>query len=62
MTIPGRAGEWRKSSYSGGEGSDCVEVRMGAVVDVRDTKDREGGQLTVSSSAWAVFLEKIGKE
>jgi hypothetical protein len=62
MTKPGRAGEWQKSSHSGGEGQDCVEVRLGHVVDVRDTKNREGGQLTVSSAAWAGLLEKTGRE
>lgn len=73
MTEPGRAGEWekaeddvlipwRKSRFSG-EGQDCVEVQhRREAVDVRDTKDREGGSLTVSSAAWDVLLEKIGKE
>lgn len=34
---------WRKSSYSGGEGDNCVEVavRPGGV-RVRDTKDTKG--------------------
>jgi Domain of unknown function (DUF397) len=38
---------WRKSSYSGGNGGECMEV--GAQADargvlVRDTKDRPGGE------------------
>ena len=36
---------WRKSSYSGNGGTDCVEVGARAEADrvlVRDTKDRGG--------------------
>jgi len=34
--------EWRKSSFSGGEGGDCVEVAraVGGGRFLRDTKDR----------------------
>jgi len=49
---------WRKSSYSGNGGGDCVEVasrRPGAVL-VRDSKDREGPWLTVDGRAWSEFL------
>jgi len=32
---------WRKSSYSGGSGGNCIEVGSGQdVIVVRDTKDR----------------------
>jgi len=38
---------WRKSTYSGGNGSNCVEVGDSApVVLVHDTKDRAGAVLT----------------
>lgn len=43
---------WRKSSYSGNGGSACVEVRPGARIGVRDTKDRRRGHLTVPPGAW----------
>jgi hypothetical protein len=48
---------WRKSSYSGTE-TECVEVSMTqSVVGVRDTKDRAGGTLSLSASAWTALLE-----
>lgn len=43
---------WRKSSYSGNGGSACVQVKPGARIGLRDTKDRARGQLSVSVSAW----------
>jgi hypothetical protein len=46
---------WRKSSYGGHEGS-CLEVALGPVVGVRDTKARAAGQLSVSSAAWRSVL------
>lgn len=33
---------WRKSSYSGNGGSNCVEVAAGGRVLVRDSQDRAG--------------------
>lgn len=43
---------WRKSTYSGSSGGDCVEVADAApVVLVRDTKDRDCGTLTFSAAA-----------
>ncbi|MCU1680917.1 MAG: hypothetical protein JWQ81_1656 [Amycolatopsis sp.] len=58
MTVPERAGPWKKSSYSGST-DNCVEVATGNVVGVRDTKNREGGKLTVSSSQWAAFTAAV---
>lgn len=46
---------WRKSSYSG-PNDNCVEVALGPVVGVRDTKARHAGQLTVSARAWRSVL------
>ncbi|EMF30201.1 DUF397 domain-containing protein [Streptomyces pseudogriseolus] len=47
---------WFKSSYSGAEGGDCVEVAAGtAVVHVRDSKAAAGPVVTVSRDAWAGF-------
>ena len=47
---------WRKSTRSGNTGN-CVEVADAApVVLVRDTKDREGGTLSVPAEAWKSFV------
>lgn len=52
-------GHWRTSSYSG-EAGNCVEVASSsAAVSVRDTKRREGGNLTVSTTAWSHFLTDL---
>lgn len=51
---------WRKSSYSGGQGGNCVEVAVTpACVGVRDTKDRDLGQISVSPRAWRVFVDGV---
>lgn len=48
---------WFKSSYSGAEGGDCVEVAVGGgAVHVRDSKDVDGPMLTMPSNAWAWFV------
>ncbi|MGC5032380.1 DUF397 domain-containing protein [Micromonospora sp. DT229] len=50
--------QWRKSSKSGNNGGDCVEVadNLPGVVLVRDTKDRDGGTLAFESAAWRSFV------
>lgn len=58
MRITDTARSWRKSSYSD-PNDQCVEVKLGDVVGVRDTKDRDGGQLTVTGHAWAALLNTI---
>ncbi|MER6093463.1 DUF397 domain-containing protein [Streptomyces bluensis] len=51
---------WFKSSYSGGEGNECVEMAKGhSYVAVRDTKMRCGRVLTVSPEAFAAFLREV---
>lgn len=48
---------WFKSSYSGGDGGQCVEVATGAdAVHVRDSKDVARPALRVSRDAWAGFV------
>ena len=51
--------DWRKSSYSGANGS-CVETASGSgVILVRDTTDRGGITLDVPAVAWAAFLDTL---
>ena len=51
---------WRKSSYSGGSGGNCVELAcQGDRVLVRDTKQASTGPvLTFSASAWRRFVSQ----
>jgi len=51
---------WRKSSYSGTQGGNCVEAAdHGGRVLVRDTKDRQGPVLTLSAEAWRRFAGQV---
>lgn len=48
---------WFKSSYSGTEGGQCVEVAAATdVVHIRDSKVTAGPVLRVSQDAWAGFV------
>ncbi|MDR7301871.1 DUF397 domain-containing protein [Haloactinomyces albus] len=50
---------WRTSTRSQGQGT-CVEVGFAVeAVGVRDTEDREGGQLTLSPARWQSFLTTL---
>jgi hypothetical protein len=51
---------WRKSSYSGSSGTDCVEVAVGAeAVGVRDSKNVDGPRLAFSTGNWRTFIDHI---
>ena len=50
---------WRKSSYSSGQGGQCVEVADADGVAVRDTTNRLGPMLTFSADAWQAFTGTI---
>ncbi|MGW5354075.1 DUF397 domain-containing protein [Streptomyces sp. NPDC004031] len=52
---------WRKSSYSGGDNGDCVEVADGVlgVVPIRDSKDPQGPALVFPAEAWASFVADV---
>jgi hypothetical protein len=52
-------GNWRKSTYSGANGGDCVEVASTDVIMVRDTKDRADAMLTMPVEAWQVFTASL---
>ena len=49
---------WRKSSYSGTDADQCVEVAVSGHVLVRDTKDRAGAVLSLSVEAWRKFIQQ----
>jgi hypothetical protein len=55
---------WRKSSYSGTEGDNCVEVALSShdavgAVRVRDSKDVALPCLTASPEAWTSFVGRV---
>ena len=50
---------WRKSSYSGDNGGECVEVASAEAVLVRDTTDRDGDVLAVNAAAWRHFTASL---
>ena len=51
---------WRKSSYSDGNGGNCVETASGnGVIQVRDTTDRDGIMLSVTAAAWQQFTGEL---
>ncbi|MGI5121437.1 DUF397 domain-containing protein [Marinactinospora thermotolerans] len=48
---------WHTSSYSSGNGGNCVEVaECGDAVLVRDTRHRELGHLGFAPAEWTAFL------
>ena len=51
--------DWRKSSYSGANGGQCVEVASADAIMVRDTTDRDGGTLAFTADAWLRFTSKL---
>ncbi|GGM65696.1 hypothetical protein GCM10011608_58680 [Micromonospora sonchi] len=52
---------WRKSTRSGGNGGDCVEVatNLPGIVAVRDSKDQDGPALILARLAWPAFIDSI---
>ncbi|MGR4850786.1 DUF397 domain-containing protein [Streptomyces sp. LARHCF252] len=53
---------WFKSSHSGGEGNECVEIaNLRNGVALRDSKVPDGSTLTVSTGAFAAFIAGVAK-
>lgn len=52
---------WRKSTYSGGNGGDCVQVGSGpGTILVRDTKQASAGpMLAFSPQSWKRFTRRV---
>jgi hypothetical protein len=55
--------DWRKSSYSGNGGGNCVEAgNTGHEVTVRDSKEQDGPRLAVPASAWSAFTRRVQRD
>jgi uncharacterized protein DUF397 len=52
--------KWLKSSYSNGQGGDCVQVAPGfARIPIRDSKDPDVGHLTIAPASWSALLKSL---
>jgi hypothetical protein len=49
--------EWQKSTRSGSNGGQCVEVarNLPGVVAVRDSRDPDGAKLMFARESWKLF-------
>lgn len=56
--------KWRKSSYSGQTGGDCIECAEGSQskVHVRDSKNLSGPQLIFETNAWRHFVSSAATD
>ncbi|MDH6579821.1 DUF397 domain-containing protein [Kitasatospora sp. MAP5-34] len=61
MTVDLTDVTWRKSSFSGGNGGNCIEVADGfpSLMPVRDSKDPDGPALVFPTDAWSAFVAGI---
>lgn len=52
---------WQKSTFSNGNGGNCVEVarNLPDIVAVRDSKNPHGPKLTFAPAAWESFTAGI---
>ncbi len=63
--MPGRqsrrfALDWRKSTFSGGGGGECVEIgSAGQSVLVRDSRNPSGAVLQFSADGWSSFMNRV---
>ncbi|MFE2882557.1 DUF397 domain-containing protein [Streptomyces graminifolii] len=55
---------WLKSSYSNGDGGNCVEVayNLPGLVPVRDSKAPHHPALLLTAPAWAPFIASLKAE
>lgn len=55
---------WRKSSYSNGDGGECLEVAddFPGLVPVRDSKAPESPALIIPAAAWSRFVTAVKAE
>jgi uncharacterized protein DUF397 len=54
---------WRKSSYSGHDEGDCVEILDGhpTLIPVRDSKNPHGPALLIPKHGWASFITALNE-
>ncbi|GAU64991.1 hypothetical protein SSP35_01_03280 [Streptomyces sp. NBRC 110611] len=52
---------WVKSSYSGNNGGNCIEIAPGipALVPVRDSKNADGPVLAFPAADWSSFVAAV---
>lgn len=52
---------WIKSSYSGNDAGNCIEIAPGypETVPVRDSKNPDGPVVVVTRSAWSAFVGSL---
>ncbi|GLW48253.1 hypothetical protein Stsp02_39150 [Streptomyces sp. NBRC 14336] len=54
---------WFKSSYSGTQGDDCVEIAIAEqAVHVRDSKDLSRTPFAMSRQGWAPFVKFVAED
>lgn len=54
---------WRSTSYSSGNGGNCVEAgNTGHGVAVRDSKEQDGPRLAVSAAQWRALTRRIQQD
>lgn len=52
---------WRKSTHSGGNGGECIEVASTGrpLVAIRDSKDPKGPNLAFTTPMWQSFVQRL---
>lgn len=58
------AAMWRKSSYSGASGGDCLEVTdiHPGIVPVRDSKNPDGPKILFRAASWSAFVTGLKRD
>lgn len=56
--------QWRKASYSGGSGGNCVEVatNLPGLIAVRDSKNPDGPALVLTPAQWRALTVALCTE
>ncbi|MFG2019445.1 DUF397 domain-containing protein [Actinomadura geliboluensis] len=52
--------QWRKSSHSGGNGGECIEVaNLTGTIGIRDSKNPDGPKLLVARAEFVALLATL---